>query len=48
MISIFSYGAFDRYDFKLVGKKEMIVPYNMNKLRLLTKEQQMELQSRQS
>jgi hypothetical protein len=37
------YGAFDRYDFKLVGKKEMIVPYNMNKLRLLTKEQQMEL-----
>jgi len=37
------YGAFDRYDFKLVGKKEMIVPYNMNKIRLLPKENQMGL-----
>jgi len=25
-------GALDRFDFKLVGKKEMIVPYNTNKL----------------
>jgi hypothetical protein len=25
-------GALDRYDFKLVGKKEMIVPYNVYKL----------------
>ncbi len=26
------YGALDRYDWKLVGKKEMLVPYNNNKL----------------
>lgn len=26
------FGAFDRYDFKLVGKKEMYIPYNMFKL----------------
>ena len=25
-------GALDRFDFKLIGKKEMIVPYNTNKL----------------
>jgi hypothetical protein len=25
-------GALDRYDFKLVGKKEMLVPYNSYKL----------------
>jgi hypothetical protein len=25
-------GALDRYEFKLVGKKEMLVPYNVNKL----------------
>lgn len=24
-------GKFDRYDFKLIGKKEMYIPYNMNK-----------------
>lgn len=26
------YGAFDRYDFTLVGKKEMYIPYNMFKI----------------
>ncbi len=25
-------GAMDRYDFKLIGKKEMYVPYNAYKL----------------
>ena len=29
------YGALDRYDFKLIGKKEMIVPYNSNRVRLV-------------
>ncbi len=26
------FGSFDRYDFKLVGKKEMYIPYNMFKI----------------
>lgn len=30
-INVFT-GALDRYDYKLVGKKEMFVPYNSNKL----------------
>lgn len=34
-------GALDRYDFKIVGKKEMIVPYNMNKFHSLPVEQRM-------
>jgi hypothetical protein len=27
------YGALDRYDFKMVGKKEMLIPYNAYKVR---------------
>ena len=27
------YGALDRYDFKLVGKKEMYIPYNTYRIR---------------
>lgn len=34
------YGALDRYVFKLVGKTELIVPYNDNRLRLVPPEQQ--------
>jgi hypothetical protein len=33
------YGALDRYDFKLIGKKEMIVPYNSNRVRLVPPKQ---------
>jgi hypothetical protein len=32
------FGAQDRYDWKLIGKKEMYVPYNCNKLFLTTAE----------
>jgi hypothetical protein len=34
------YGALDRYAFKLVGKTELIVPYNDNRLRLVPPDQQ--------
>jgi hypothetical protein len=32
------YGALDRYDWKLIGKKEIYVPYNNNKMMLSTAE----------
>jgi hypothetical protein len=34
-------GAIDQYDWKLVGKKELYIPYNNNKLFLATSEQAM-------
>jgi hypothetical protein len=33
------YGAQDRYDWKLIGKKEMYIPYNNNKLAFVTADQ---------
>ncbi|MFZ2950572.1 MAG: DUF1329 domain-containing protein, partial [Desulfuromonadaceae bacterium] len=34
-------GPMDRFDFKLIGKKEMYIPYNGYKLHLTTKDQQL-------
>lgn len=36
------WGAMDEYDFKLVGKKEMYVPYNMNKALEASGDEQLE------